>query len=55
VLARQALGRDAGIALAELDGQPLLLGFGSAGVQLLSSGASAGRPRHPAPAQEVQP
>ena len=34
-VARQPLGRDAGVALAEVDGRPLLLGFGAGGVRLL--------------------
>lgn len=35
LLSRQPLSRDAGVALVELDGRPLLLGFGSGGVRLL--------------------
>jgi flagellar protein FliO/FliZ len=53
IVARQPLGKDAGIALAELDGRALLLGFGAGGVQLL-----AGAPAPPAPgaaAGEVAP
>jgi hypothetical protein len=36
IVARHPLGRDTGVALAELDGRPLLLGFGAGGVRLLS-------------------
>jgi flagellar protein FliO/FliZ len=35
VVARMGLGREAGVALIELDGRPLLLGFGSSGVCVL--------------------
>jgi flagellar protein FliO/FliZ len=41
LLSRQPLSRDAGVALVELDGRPLLVGFGPGGVQLLQAGAAA--------------
>ena len=35
VVSRQALSRDAGIALLEVDGRPMLVGYGGGSVQLL--------------------
>jgi flagellar protein FliO/FliZ len=46
LLSREPLSRDAGVALVELDGRPLLLGFGPGGVQLLQQ-PDAGAPRGP--------
>ncbi len=54
LLARQPLSRDAGVALVELDGRPLLVGFGPGGVQLLQAGAT-GAPRAAADAGEPRP
>jgi flagellar protein FliO/FliZ len=45
VVARQALSREAGVALLEVDGRAVLVGFGASGVRLLS-------PHGPAPALE---
>lgn len=36
VIARAALARDTGVALVELDGRRLVVGFGPGGVQLLA-------------------
>lgn len=38
VISRQALSRDAGVALLEVDGRAVLVGFGGGAVQLLESG-----------------
>ncbi|HYG68084.1 MAG TPA: flagellar biosynthetic protein FliO [Anaeromyxobacteraceae bacterium] len=44
---RAALARDAGVAVVEVDGRRLLVGFGAAGVRVLArvDGPSAGEPR----------
>lgn len=54
VVARQALTREVGVALLEIDGRPVLVGFGGAGVQLLSerSPVARGAERPAAPAHE---
>lgn len=41
VVARQALSREAGVALLELDGRTVLVGFGAGGVQLLEPAQAA--------------
>lgn len=41
VVARQALAREAGVALVEVDGRAVLVGFGAGGVRLLASRALA--------------
>jgi flagellar protein FliO/FliZ len=44
VLARQALSREVGVALLELDGRVVLVGFGAGGVQLLEPPAAPSAP-----------
>lgn len=41
VLARELLGREAGVALLEIDGRRVLVGFGAEGVRLLSDRGAA--------------
>jgi flagellar protein FliO/FliZ len=41
VISRQALSREAGVALIEVDGRPLLIGYGGGAVQLLAPAAPA--------------
>lgn len=45
VVARQTLSRDAGVALLEVDGRAVLVGFGASGVRLLA-------PHGPGPVNE---
>jgi flagellar protein FliO/FliZ len=51
LVARQALSREAGVALLELDGRPVLVGFGAEGVRLLET-AAAPDPGAPRPREE---
>ena len=44
LVARQALGREAGVALLLVDGRPLLVGYGPAGVRSLRPGPAAAAP-----------
>lgn len=46
VVSRQLLSREAGVALLEVDGRPILVGFAGAGVQLLRAEAP-GPPQPP--------
>jgi flagellar protein FliO/FliZ len=48
VVSRAALAKDTGVALVEIGGRRLLVGFGAAGVQLLSE-VPAARPEGSAP------
>lgn len=48
VVARQALSREVGVALLELDGRPVLIGYGAGGVQVLEPAAGAPGPLPPA-------
>jgi len=43
VLARETLGREAGVALVEVGGRRLLLGFGPGGVQLVAEAGAESR------------
>ncbi|HYD41450.1 MAG TPA: flagellar biosynthetic protein FliO, partial [Anaeromyxobacter sp.] len=49
VVARQGLSRDSGVALLEVDGRAVLVGFGASGVRLLAS------PDDSAPPKDAEP
>jgi flagellar protein FliO/FliZ len=54
VVSRQPLGREAGVALLEIDGRPLLVGYGPSGVRALRvEGGPGGAP--PGARSEVGP
>jgi hypothetical protein len=56
LVSRQALSREAGVVLLEVDGRPVLIGFGAGGVQLLEAGTRpASAPPAPPPASEARP
>jgi flagellar protein FliO/FliZ len=50
IVSRQALARDAGVALVEVDGRSVLLGFGGGAVQLLDV-----LPPPPSPLRPAEP
>jgi flagellar protein FliO/FliZ len=49
VVSRQPLSRDAGVALVEVDGRALLVGFGASGVRLLAGPPGAAALNEPEP------
>jgi len=56
VVARQALSRDTGVALLEVDGRAVLVGFGASGVRLLAPhGPTPAPARVPVPVPVPEP
>jgi flagellar protein FliO/FliZ len=55
LVSRQALSREAGVALLEVDGRPVLVGFAAAGVQLLQPCSEPTAGLTPPAAPEARP
>ncbi len=49
LVARQALSREVGVALLEIDGRAVLVGFGAGGVRLLAPAPALAPPSPPEP------